>query len=111
MTWASVIAVLVQLFGPLLVEWLKKLLDDAAKEMEYVPSGDSFSFALELSDLFERARGKVWWFQFRKRAAVKLAEKAALNRADEIRRGVMGRPTVLTPLTADERIALGAALS
>lgn len=111
MTWLAVFNVLVQLFGPVLVEWLRRLLNDAAKEMPGEPSEWSGAFDIDLTMLFDRARGKTWGWQFRKRAALRLAERAALRRADEIRAGVMGRVVTMTPLNEVEVADLKAALA
>jgi hypothetical protein len=110
MTWLNVVAVLVKLLGPVLVEWLARLLDDAAREMTYNPSASPGQFDADLAALFDRARGKVWWFQFRKAAALRLARQAALRRSDQIRSSAVSG-TAVAPLTAEERVALGAALS
>lgn len=112
MTWLSVLSVLINLFGPLLVEWLRELLEDTAREMPGRPASSPGAFLdADLESLFDKARSKVWWFQFRKRSAVALAKRAAMRRAAQIHAAAMGRPIVMTPLTADERAELAAELS
>lgn len=114
MTWLAVLEVLVRLFGPVLVEWLRKLLDDAAREMPGVPSHRPVEFDGQLGELFRRARGKTGWFAFRKRAALRIAERAARNRGGEIAVKAM-HPNIaqatVKPLTIGERIELRAALA
>lgn len=111
MTWASVIAVLLQLFGPVLAEWLRKLLDDTAKRMPAEPSADPEVFVANLAELFDFARGRTWWWQGGRRAAIRLAERAAVRRADAIRLALQVRGSPVPSLTAFERAQLKAALT
>ncbi len=110
MTWLSVVAVIVKLLGPLLIAWLEELLDDAAESMTNAPDRSALVFPLDLEAFFTVARKQVWWFQFRKRAALRLLERVCTVRADEVRLAAMYHGSPLLPLTFDERISLKAAL-
>lgn len=110
MSWLVVLEIVLRLLGPVLVKWLEKLLEDAAREMPAGPSKDPFSFTMDVSLLFDRARKKTWVWQLRKRAAIRLAEKATLARSGEILRSAAEGgyvPPLSTWEERDLREALG----
>lgn len=108
MTWLMILDTLIRLFGPILIAWLEKVLNDAARSMPERPSGDT---AADLTALFARARRGTWVWQRGKRYALRLAERAALDRADEIRRDALHGPGAVSPLDHGERVALRMALA
>jgi hypothetical protein len=110
MSWLVVLEILVRLFGPVLVEWLRELLIDAAEGMTSRPSADPETFRRDLSTLFARARGRTWAWQLRKRAALRLAETAALNRSVDIFRSATSGGFV-PPLSTAERVDLESAIA
>lgn len=110
MTWLVILEILIRLFGPVLVEWLERLLDDAARGMPAGPHRDPDGFRDDLADLFDAARRRTWVWQLRKRAAVRVAERMALERSEELRRSAISGGFV-PPLTVGERVELRAALA
>jgi hypothetical protein len=106
--WLQVAEILIRLFGPLLAKWLERLLNESAREMGSRPSGDPFSFMLELDDLFDRARRKTWAWNVRKRAVLRLAGRMARERSEEIRGAALSGGFV-PPLTTAERNELKSA--
>jgi hypothetical protein len=94
MGWAAIVAALIELFGPLLQDWLKdctaERLSDAAREL---PEPDTFGSEGEAaSALFDRAISDLPRLAFVRRAALRRAKAAA----------VVGKKIRRTPLTAAE---------
>ena len=111
MSWAAVITVVLQLLGPLVVEWLRKLLLESAEAQILGPSKDFDTFRTQLGALFVHARRQLWPWQFGRRAALRLVERAALRRSAYVRSVAARTPFVDLPrLTDDEFMALKVAL-
>lgn len=108
MTWLAVAEILIRLFGPVLVKWLERLLDETARGMPDSPSKLPGSFADDLDRLFDRARRKTWAWQLRKRAVLRLAGRMARDRSEEVRRSALSGGFV-PPLTTAERNELKSA--
>lgn len=103
MSWLVVLEIVLRLLGPVLVKWLEKLLEESSKEMAFGPSRQREVFAMDVEALFDRARKKTWVWQLRKRAAIRLAEKATLARSDEILRSAAEGGYVRPLSTREER--------
>lgn len=94
MEWVAIITALLQLFGPILQDWLEKCteekLNDAAQSL---PSADSFaSEAAAVEALFDEAIANTPRLAFLRRAALRRMKAAA------VKDGVVRRE----PLTAAE---------
>jgi len=87
MTWAVLIDLLVK-FLPLIVDWLRKLLREVEAEMAAVCPDDC---ALAIHDVFARARGRLYVWQFARRRALAACERAALARAGEFAAAARGQ--------------------
>lgn len=111
MTWVTVITVVLQLLGPLLVKWLEELLRSSALAQTDRPAPDFDTFREQLAGLFAHARRRLWFWEFRKRAALRLVEAAALKRSAYVRSVAARTPFVDMPrLSDDEFMALKVAL-
>ncbi len=101
---SALIALLISVFGPILGEWLKKLLERLLPELPAAVTGepvvaihDVFAAAREKLTFLDRLRGRV--------LALRAAERIAVNRADEFHAAaVAGGPKPV--LTTGERRAL-----
>ena len=111
MTWVTVITVILQLLGPLVVEWLRELLLESAAAQRAGPSKDFDKFRDQLAGVFSHARRQLWPWQFGRRAALRLVERAALRRSAYVRSVAARTPFVDLPrLTNSEYLELKDAL-
>ena len=78
MTWKVLIGLLVEFF---LLPWLERLLDGLWQELDGSP--DHLDPPQAVARVFAGARGRLWWFQWGRRAALATLERIALRRAQE----------------------------
>lgn len=73
MGWATIITMLIELFGPILVEWLKKWLEGRLNRAALrLPAADTYaSHDLAREALFDEAIAELRWFNFAKRALLR----------------------------------------
>ncbi len=103
---AQLFLILITLFGPALGEWFKKLLDRLLPEMT---GGLPASSALAIHEAFAAARAKLtlwdrWWHG--RGVLLNVAERIALERADEIHAAAVNKTAPRPTLTTSERRAL-----
>ena len=94
MSWAALIALLAEFFGPKFFEWLKKLFAKAAPKLGVFTGAPEAT----IRELFAAARAETWWWQFGQRARLAVCERIASKRAGEffhaMREG-LGAPVML----------------
>lgn len=95
MGWASIIAALIQLFGPALVEWLQKWLDGILKRAaESLPDVTTYAAEpLAREALFDRAIALTPRFAFARRTLLRRLKTSAI---------LHGYPEAVGHLTPDE---------
>jgi len=86
MGWMAIITLLVQIFGPIFADWLRKRLDDrlkkAAEDMR--PAAEYGSSAEAVGALFDRAIASTPMLHVAERIALRHMKASALERADSI---------------------------
>ncbi|AMV25547.1 hypothetical protein VT84_14210 [Gemmata sp. SH-PL17] len=102
MSWSALITLLLQFFGPL----LQKLLDDLLNRLTPPQSNiEAIDPPAGMAALFQAARDQTWWFQFRKRAQLAVAERIAVRRAPEFWRAMkFSQPAPALTLVEKEQI-------
>jgi hypothetical protein len=106
-----VVLELLKAFGPELVEWVRRLLLESARSRKDQPSQDSDVFRGQLAEVFATARRGLWWWQFRRRAALAVLERAAVRQSAYVRSVAAKTPFVTLPgLWDEERRELESAL-
>lgn len=80
MSWAALITLLLQFFGPILAKFLEDLLNRAAERMAAPPM--SYAGASGLERLFDAAADELSWWQFRKKAVLAVCRRQATAHAD-----------------------------
>lgn len=100
----DLLRLLLELFGPILRRLLEDLLSRAATDLD---RGEYGTAAEAVGALFDRARGKTWFWQAGRRRLLAAAERVVLARALE-RAARTGEP--LEPLTAAEQQAIADAM-
>lgn len=115
MGWGALIAVIIELFGPVLADWLKKLLEQwlrQAAESATLSEPDPAMMAAEnISLLFDAAIDRMPRLAFVRRNFLRSCKRAALARANQLMHAAQGggSPTQLFPGERDElRDAAGA---
>jgi hypothetical protein len=103
MNWAALIAVLLELFGPLIRAWLEELFRKAEPKLGVYPAGAVVHDA-EITELFAAARAQMTWRQWLwRRGALAACERVALRRAASVRNAMAsGAPIVMTTADAVE---------
>jgi hypothetical protein len=81
MTFAQLVAILFQIFGPILAEWLKQLL---AREGPQLSGRIVGMTSTAISDWFANIRGRLSWYEFGKKARLAVLEAVALKHATSI---------------------------
>ena len=102
MSWAAVIAALLQVLGPVIADFLKQLLDkwlSRAAESLPAPEGPG-----HVGRLFDAAIERTPRFAFARRNLLRVARRVAESRAGAIFAAAGGAP--LAPLTAAEAAEL-----
>lgn len=89
MAWLSIVALILQVLGPLVRAWLADRLRAAAEGMDLPPS-DPGAFRAELGRLFDRAERGL---PARRLLAVRVLRRAVLRQAEGLRAGGL-RPFV-----------------
>lgn len=109
MTWASIIAALLQTFGPLLTEWLKRWLEDRLKGASAaLAKPATYGPEPALAALFDAAIAAVPRGAFARRALLRRLRAVAVARAEAIVRN--DAPVALTQTEIEDvRDAAGAA--
>ena len=111
MPWSIVLLIMLKLIdvlGPKFIEWAKRLLEDAAREMPPA-SRSAIGFENDVKALFANARGKTGWLEFRKRRVLRLYEAAVLARSVEVCWAARGDINKVPDLLTSERDAMYAA--
>lgn len=104
--WLALITLLIQLFGPLLVEWLRKRLHIATDNLPAFESYPDTSAAT--AALFDYARQSLPRYAVIRRGFVLLLRGIALRRAEQLHAVMHNVPgAVVTPLNGDERDECG----
>ncbi len=103
MTWAALIAALIEVFGPILVEWLKRWLEDRLKTAAtHLPEPTSFAHhSAPPAALFDKAISLLPPLAFARRTLLRRLRASAVKRADALMSG-----QAVAVLTADERAEL-----
>jgi hypothetical protein len=101
MSWATVIAIILRLL-PVVADILRELLEGSADRRADNPDRDPARFRGQLAGLFAGARRKLWPWQIRRRAMLRLAERMVLVRSVEILKSATVGGHV-PPLTTAER--------
>ncbi len=111
MSRAVIIELLLAWLGPVLMELLKSLFDRAAVRMAAGPA--SYGAETGVALLFDTAADELAWYQFRKRAVLKVCRKMALARAKEFWMEARGEADVrgITPMRGSEVKELANALA
>lgn len=79
MTWAALIAVIIEFLGPALQAWLKELLERLKKPAEFLAPDEA-----AIAAVFAEARKGVNWWSFGRRATLRAAERVCRRRAGEL---------------------------
>lgn len=79
MGWAAIITFIVQTFGPILAEWLKKWLDNLLnRTAANMPEAATYgSESAARGALFDEAIASLRWFHFGKRALLRSMKRHA----------------------------------
>ena len=102
MSWAAVIAALLQVLGPVIADFLKQLLDkwlSRAAETLPAPAGPA-----DVGRLFDAAIERTPRFAFARRSLLRAAKRVAESRAAEVFATAGAAP--LAPLTTAEAAEL-----
>lgn len=86
MTWFALVELLLAFFGPIIAEWLKKLLDRAAAEAGRDLPASYYAGGIEaagVEKLFDIALAEVPWYHFARRRVLKACRRQATARAGE----------------------------
>ena len=78
-SWAAIIALLLEFFGPALKKWL----DDLFNRFAMPGNPRDIDPSPGMRALFQKARAETWWFQFGARAKLAICERIAVKRAPE----------------------------
>lgn len=86
MGWSAIIMILIQVLGPILVDWFKKLLDKWLKKAsEGISAPETFGDpATAMSALFDQAVAQQPKRAFARRAALRVLRRIAVRRAVSI---------------------------
>jgi len=107
MGWISIVTLLVQIFGPLIADWLKRRMEDRLKKAaSSMPAMVSFGSAGDgVAALFDRALADTPLILVGERRMLKAARKAALARAEEVWAAASGESpaAAFAPLSDVER--------
>jgi hypothetical protein len=82
MSWLAIVAQVVAFLLPYLQKWIEELLKDAARDMAGKP--DDALAGEQMGLLFDRAAGRLSWWQWRRRGRLALARRLAVGRAAEL---------------------------
>lgn len=98
MNWAALVAVILELLGPLIRRWLEDLLSRAE------PAGEPALVdpPAAVARLFGAARGRLWWWQFGQRARLAVCERVAVRHAAGLYAAVLAGHPVPRLTAADE---------
>jgi hypothetical protein len=97
MTWASLIAVLLELFGPMLRDLLERLFKAVEPKLGSPADGVFTSTAR----LFDAAKSELWWWQFGKRSVLSVCRQIALNRSHHVSQAIF-KGVAVPALTLEE---------
>lgn len=86
MTWVAIITALIQLFGPVLVEWLQDIFKRLESDQQ-VQSVDA---------VFDAAYAELGWFNFRKKAVLGIYRRHALRHNEALIGAAKGQAVALT---------------
>lgn len=84
MSWAAIVAMILQILGPLLKDWLDQLLKQSAKDLDgsmMHPGVVTPKNGMRM--VFRQARSKLWFFQIHKYWALGRLESVMLEKAGE----------------------------
>ena len=86
MSWAVIINMLIELFGPILVEWLKKWLDDRLKTAAaHLPDPHTFASPMAgTTALFDKAIASLPLLAFSRRTLLRRLRSASVARSEMI---------------------------
>lgn len=106
MPWLLIVGVLIQFLGPILKEWLERLLTQSAQELDRQGLA-SFDYPFEgMARLFAEARRQTAWWNWGRRAALHRLESLLYQRAPEVwQAAALGIP--MTSISTWEREQLG----
>ncbi len=109
MSWAAIIAVIIQVLGPLLKEWLERLLNQAAARLDGKDLPPSIIDPVEgMRLVFAEARSQLWWYQWARHRALSRAESAMMRHADQTWVAAAAGPDGKVPtLSLSEAAAIG----
>lgn len=100
--WISIITLLIQLFGPLLVEWLRKRLDRAAADLAITRAGEPIGTPAAIDALFDHVEDGLPRLALVRRGFVAIVRRMVEKRANEIHEALY-HGVAITPLTDRER--------
>ena len=101
-TWLALARILVELFGPWLLKALDERLHTAAADLERTEGAAAPADRAAVNQLFETAKGKLWFWQAGKWAILNRCQKIAVRRAADVvsaAKGIGSQPY----LTRDEQ--------
>lgn len=104
--WVTVIALILQLLGPLVRRWLENLLKDWAADQLFNPSSDPKLFAGDLQVFLEDAQLSLPRHAVLRRLAVSRLRAVMMKRAEAILQCCQDPATTLPVLTEEERSSL-----
>lgn len=93
MTWAALIAVILEFFGPQIRAWLESLFTKAESTLSPFPQSGWLASDV-VHELFAKARAQTWVWQFRRRAILSACERVSLRRAGQFVEAVAGKQPV-----------------
>ena len=95
MSWAVIIAALLEVLGPVLQDLLRQLLDRWLTRAARTLPDPGDSMQSNLDDLFDRALDQCRWWQFGRVALLERARSAALRRSNAVAAFAAGDRTVI----------------
>lgn len=106
MTWAALIEVIIKFLGPVLVEWLKHLLERI--EPTAVPGDpETLREDVAVAAVFAEARKGLPWWSFGRRGLLRACERVCVRRAGQLAGAARGGP--LPGLTVAEMVEVAKA--
>lgn len=89
MAWLTIlVSMLAQFFGPIIADWFKGLLERASQKMN---DRDPNEIEDVIGELFDLAAGETAWYQFGRRAVLRVMRRVAIERGGEFLKAIAGR--------------------
>lgn len=103
--WVQLTIVLIQLFGPIIAEWLRKRLQDAAQGMDDggLPYAMMTTPVGKISALFDQALEDTYAWNLSDRLKLKAFKYVALKHADDVLQTVESMERPLWGLSGEEK--------